>query len=325
MPQPPPDPNVPDSSLFNSQEIPIPITHVRLVATLNNPDGTKKDVLVRHVHADGPYLQRSEGSNLPAHTRYISGTGHLTTHGRDIELPWPSDERFADDRKQSGGDEDTSLGFVEDITWQPSIQNPTLGYEFDIKLNQAPDIKDSILAPYTLGQPKDKPPQEFSNAERAGLSGFMEDEKYYARREKIARGIMDELRNKYKRTNAFDDDRDWVSRKMMEDARSIWYQDRIPMTPQAEAAARDAEKRRVEREKRMAAESDHGEGASHGERRSAHMSAELASLVEEMQQANLAKNGFAVKDAKLRKDLRWMDPSQYGPAKFDHIPASSRR
>lgn len=91
--------------------MPIPIDDVRLVVPLDDPEtGNVKDVLVKHLYASGPFLEREYGSETPKHTRYITGL--------DIEVPWPG---MAPD-EQRDEDVDTLRIDVEERTYMPSLQ-----------------------------------------------------------------------------------------------------------------------------------------------------------------------------------------------------------
>lgn len=251
------DPNNPNSSYFNVMEAPIPMTDVRLVVPLTDNDGIKRDVVVAHVHAAEPYVQRSAGSNLPAHTRYITGSGAqgLSDDGNDLEIPWPEDRWDPASQWHEG---DTEYKLTEEATWRPTMYGSPLGYDHDISSNVANLVDPK--SPYTLGLILDK--ENVKNAERAGIHGFTDSNKLQARRNKIAEGIMNELRYKYGARKSFYEDIEWVQKKMLEDARAIWWQQRSMLTPTAEAAKRLAEQRKQAREQSTGAKSPEG---LHGE------------------------------------------------------------
>ncbi|KAL1998095.1 hypothetical protein VTN02DRAFT_6875 [Thermoascus thermophilus] len=95
---------------FESVPLPIPMDDVRLVVALDDPvTGNSKDVLVKHVHAGEPFLEREYGSNIPRHTRYIAG--------ENIEIPWPT-ERPLQLKDEAW---DTLRMEVETPTWIPSL------------------------------------------------------------------------------------------------------------------------------------------------------------------------------------------------------------
>lgn len=122
---------------------------------------------------------------------------------------------------------------------------------------QIPDTIDNNNDAYSrsqeLFQIDVKGPSGLSNTQRAGLHGFVEDYKLGARQKRIADGIMNEFRTKHKELNTRHDDVDWVKRRMIEDARAIWYRDRKLVSPVSQAAElavqQRAEKRQAEMEK----------------------------------------------------------------------------
>ena len=227
--------------LYNSAELPIPINDVRLVVKMEKDDGTTTDVIVRHVHGAGPYGQRQTGSHIPAHTRYATGTGTDMQDGKDLVIPWPEDN-IENHFKHSEGD--TTGQDVRSDTWAPGVLNEPLGYHFEVAANAR--RKGEATAPYNLGFVENR--AEADNLQRVGLSGFVSQSKLDERRTRIARGIMKELQPKGKRESAFHDNNEWVKRKMLEDARSIWWRDRKILSPAAEAAERALQEKREQRE-----------------------------------------------------------------------------
>ena len=102
--------NEPDKRPFRSISIPVPLDDVRLVVPLDDPEsGGVKDVLVKHLHGAGPFLEQEYGSITPRHTRYITGP--------DIEIPWPE----TDMREDKDEEVDTLRIDVEAQTYMPSI------------------------------------------------------------------------------------------------------------------------------------------------------------------------------------------------------------
>ena len=102
-----------EAGKFTAVELPVPIDSVRLIHRLVDPStGKDRDVVVKLVRGGAPYLQRSENSPLPRHTRYIAG--------EDIEIPWPKVE--APDYDAWEGD--TSRYDVENRTWTPTVYHP---------------------------------------------------------------------------------------------------------------------------------------------------------------------------------------------------------
>lgn len=285
--------------------MPIPITSVRLIAKMKKDDGTVADVIVRHVHAGAPYGQRSVGSNIPAHTRYVTGSGQDQEDGKDIAIPWPADN-IDDVFKHSEGD--TVRRDVQETTWLPGMTTEPLGYSFDVDHNAR--VSAQATTPYTLGLANR---QEADNIQRAGLHGFISESKLLERRTRIARGILDELRPKGKRTAAFHEDNEWVKRKMLEDARAIWWRDRKPMTPAAEAAERAQQERKRQKEEQISKTT----GMPAPAVRAAGMQAQITSqpmslpaetidLVKSMQAASL-RTMYERPDPKFRKRLEHME------------------
>lgn len=281
------------------------MTHVRLVGKMIDNDGITKDVIIRHVHGGAPYGQRSVGSNIPAHTRYITGSGQNEKDGKDIAIPWPT-ENVESVFKHC--EPDTVRSVVENPTWVPNLLSEPLGYHFEVGENAT--IAGQPTAAYTLGLVDDR--QEATNTQRAGLHGFVHQTKLDERRTRIARGIMDELRPKAKRETPFHDDSEWVRRKMLEDARAIWWRDRKVMSPLAEAAERALQERRRQREEQITRDSGtpapavHARGAEALEEEVAaqqmRLPVETVDLIKSMQAASL-KTTYKKPDNKFRKRL----------------------
>ena len=101
---------------YTSNDLPIPLSDVRLIATLTD-DTTNftRDVVVKHMHLGPPYIERSPFSNLPKHTRYISMG---KSEEEAIEIPWP-DEQLSEQRATEA---DTRRLTVETKTYLPSPQ-----------------------------------------------------------------------------------------------------------------------------------------------------------------------------------------------------------
>lgn len=98
------------STGFNAVALPIPVDDVRLVVPLDNPDtGVTRDVVVEHIHAGEPFLEREYGTDTPKHTRYIAG--------ENIEIPWPRSEvpAFKDEEW------DTLRMEVDSWSWTPTL------------------------------------------------------------------------------------------------------------------------------------------------------------------------------------------------------------
>lgn len=101
-----------DKRPYRAHPLPFLLDDVRLVVALTNEDtGSVQDVVVNHVHAGEPILERDYGSSTPKHTRYVSGL--------NIEIPWPEPEmrEFTDEAA------DTLRIEVEDKTWIPHLQS----------------------------------------------------------------------------------------------------------------------------------------------------------------------------------------------------------
>ena len=86
---------------------------IRLVVSMKN-DRTNRssDVVVRHLRAGGPFVEREHGASTPEHTRYVEGL--------DIEVPWP-EARKPDYKAEEC---DTLRMTVEDVTEIPSLNEP---------------------------------------------------------------------------------------------------------------------------------------------------------------------------------------------------------
>lgn len=160
-----------------------------------------------------------------------------------VEFPWPP-QHFPDGFDHFEGD--TQRTAVSRPTWTISMIGSPLGYRTEV-----PSVIDVSDSPYSraphLSTIDVRGTDGLQNIQRVGLDSFIDHNKLVARSDRIAAGIMNELRNKYRpesrRANA-----DFVKRSMLEDARAIWYQGRKLMTPQAQAAELAVEKRIIERE-----------------------------------------------------------------------------
>jgi len=217
-----PTENDPNPVRFSSLEQPIPIRHVRLVVMDNE---TGSEVIVSHVHAAEPYMQRTLGSHLPAHTRYITGSEAMSDNGLLIEIPWP-DDYIGDEFRSTPVD--TGRDAVERGSWIPSVAVGPLGY--DIAADADPS---DPMSAYTAGYAKD-PSAPLNAVRKLALTGFSDINKAADRQARVGKGIMDELRSKYTRSNTRHDDIKWVQRKILEDARSIWWRDRQVLSPEQE-------------------------------------------------------------------------------------------
>lgn len=257
------------------------MSHVRLVMAIVDDNGVESDVIIRHVHAGPPYIQQSLGSHLPSHTRYMTGS----PGEKALVLPWP-EEQIEDDFIHTEGD--TTRVAVQSATWTPSMVSSPLGY------TSRPDEiiskdKDAYSRASELFLVDTKGMDGMSNVERAGLQGFISDSKLMDRQNRIAEGIMNEFRSKYKTLNTRHDDAEWVKRKMIEDARSIWYQERQVASPSAQAAMANAQRLAREREDRMVGEKKR----------------QAEELVEFMSNAKISGQKFKP-DHKLKKKLSRM-------------------
>lgn len=231
----------PNPDLFISSEGMIPMRNVRLVV---RDERTKTEYIVSHVHADEPYIQRKFGSNLPSHTRYITGSEHWSRDGLPVEIPWPTDEKTEDLRSTPN---DTGRQDVEERTWDPSLYHSPLGYNIGYNADIL-DPQNAYLAGYA------KNPSSTPNpAYKLGLGGFSNPTKVHEREVRIASGIMDELRKKSARSNRNHDNPEWVTQKLMEDARSIWWKDRQIKLPQEIQAQSSSKKLREQQEARIMA------------------------------------------------------------------------
>lgn len=221
------------------------MSHVRIVSTITDENGQQTDVIFRHVHGGPPYLQRPLGSHLPSHTRYVTGG----LNDQDVEIPWPEDLIMDDFVYHEG---DTTRTAVQMNSWTPSIDNAPLGYLAEVP-NTVDTKDDSYSRSQELFEIDVKGPSGLSNLQRAGLNGFIDADKLAVRQKRIADGIMSEFRTKHKELNTRHDDVDWVKRKMIEDARAIWYQERKLASPASQAAElavqKRAEARQAEAEK----------------------------------------------------------------------------
>ncbi|KAI1616135.1 hypothetical protein EDD37DRAFT_99522 [Exophiala viscosa] len=106
-----------DRMPFQSMELPLPLSAVRLVyRSTDDATGKDRDVIVKHLRGGAPYFQREANSSLPRHTRFIAG--------EDVEIPWPED----DPQKYQIFNGDTSRFEVEYQSYTPSLdeRNPVL-------------------------------------------------------------------------------------------------------------------------------------------------------------------------------------------------------
>lgn len=236
---------------FETQEIPIPTKDVRLVYDIEDPQtGQKKAVIIRHVHADGPYSARPPYSSWPSHSRYATGTGHLTADGQDIRLDWPEEIPGEISRRL---EHDTSASRVEEDTWTPELRD-VVGYPAETvqlkegKQGEAPEGR------YTAGIPRSESNYEYF-FQRLGLHGFINQAKLEARQQKIAAGIMAELRGG-SNTSKLDYATN-VKRRVMEDARAIWWKERQVLSPVAEAAKKSAGIKKQLKDARLSKVTEH--------------------------------------------------------------------
>ena len=289
---------------FDTVELPIPMSWIRL--TFNLP-GESKPSIIRHVHAGPPYSQRKAGSNLPAHTRYATGTEYLTNDGEPYALDWPEEQQ---EDSLTSTDLDTAAEDKKQGTWKPSYDNHPVCYPLHVEMNITKFDLTDPKTPYTAGLVTNK--ENASNQERAGISGFTSDDKLAERQRRIASGIMDELRNKYTSKKAFHDDAEWVKRKTMEDARSIWWQGRQILSPQAEAAQRAAAQKRQKIETMIELNQKNTYG--------------LATMVQQLQKTSLS-TAPRRPDPKLRKKLDHIGMSRLSnpPLKQTEKPRQRQR
>lgn len=249
-----PTENDPNPSRFTSFEQPIPIRNVRLVVEDRD---TGREVIVSHVHADGPYMQRTLGSHLPSHTRYITSSELMTGDGLPIEIPWPDDHIEEEFRSTPA---DTGRDAVERGSWVPSVVVGPLGY--DIPTDADPT---DPMSAYTAGFTENSS-SVLTAAHKLGLAGFSSSKKAADRQARIGKGIMDELRSKYARSNMRHDDVTWVQRKIIEDARSIWWKDRQIQSPSQEREQRVIKEVQEAREARIRAKSEKAEAVRQARR-----------------------------------------------------------
>lgn len=150
---------------------------------------------------------------------------------------------------------DTTRGAVQAHSWTPTLQYSPLGYTTSV-----PDIVATNDDPYSRSQDlftiDVNGPDGLTNTQRVGLTGFVERSKLEARQQRIADGIMGELRAKSKELNTRHDDAAWVKRKMIEDARAIWYQERKLVSPASQAAERAVQERAAARQAKVEAEKE---------------------------------------------------------------------
>lgn len=225
------------------------MSHVRLVVQITTPEGDAGEAIIRHIHAGPPYIQRDMGSNIPSHTRYATGVTNQdpeTNEKRPMELPWPN-PTFVDSFEHFPGD--TQRAAVTAGTWSVSMYDPPLGYRGTLPKDIAGDDN-----PYTRAQALNtidvRGPRGLSNPERTGVMGFVNEQALIARQRRIASGIMNELRPKHLEVSR-QSDLEYVRRRMLEDARAIWYGQRQLSTPTAQAAQRAVEIDAKAREERV--------------------------------------------------------------------------
>lgn len=115
---------------------------------------------------------------------------------------------------------------------------------------------------------------------------------------------MGELRAKSKELNTRHDDAEWVKRKMIEDARAIWYQERKLVSPASQAKERAVQERAAARQAKIEAEKE--------------KEAKLMKMVRDSQSKAFSKgrtklrlevegaDGRAVRELKYRPDRKLM-------------------
>lgn len=220
---------------------------MRLVYDIEDPrTRQKKAVIIRHVHADGPYSARSPFSSWPSHSRYATGTGHLTRDGKDIRLDWPEEIPGEIPRRL---DDDTSATNVEVKTWEPTIFTAPVGYPAEtVQLKDGQQIE-GPEGRYTAGVPVPESEEYRYFGQRVGIHGFSDEIKLEARQSKIAAGIMAELHGSGRVLKQ--DQTTHLKKKIMEDARAIWWKERQLLSPAAEAAKKAAEAKKERRETQL--------------------------------------------------------------------------
>lgn len=123
-------------------------------------------------------------------------------------------------------DADTKSNRVEEDTWTPDFKYGPLTYR-PKDFVDLPKLESAASA-YEAGLPDENDKKKDINMQRAGLHGFMNEEKLLARKRRIANGIMNELvghRPSKKRSLKLDFN-ELRATKVLEDARSIWWQER---------------------------------------------------------------------------------------------------
>ncbi|KAL9621046.1 MAG: hypothetical protein Q9160_004431 [Pyrenula sp. 1 TL-2023] len=102
-----------DPRAIISLQMPVPFSSIRLVARLpedpNDPTSPTKEAIIRSMYGGPPFRERPYGTDLPAHTRYISGVHE--------EIPWPD----VDPEYLSDEDADTTRYQVEERSYVPDI------------------------------------------------------------------------------------------------------------------------------------------------------------------------------------------------------------
>lgn len=95
------------------QSLPVSIDDIRHVIAITDPE-TKitKDHIIEHAYAGPPYFERPAWSKLPRFSRYVSGV--------DWEIPWPTEQQ----PELKDGEWDTLRYEVDQVTWEPSLDNP---------------------------------------------------------------------------------------------------------------------------------------------------------------------------------------------------------
>ena len=310
-------------SYFESLELPIPLKCVRLVCNIQDPlTGTFTPTIIRHVHAAGPYFVRSAWTNWPAHTRYATGTEHLN-NGLPLRLDWPAKDQSSPPAQTEN---DTSEEDVKSESWIPAFDTSPLGYEVD-PINRERAFKTENR--YTAGLVKIEGNSSPTNEERAGVHGYIYDQKLRTRLDRISTGIAAELRFRPRegRQAAI---LDRVKDRLLQDARAIWWQERQFMSPNSEFLHKQAEKRKALREARAQQSLGYSEvepiseDAVLGETESTPISTEpltnvsdsIADLVAQVRQTSL-QNQYAKPHRRLAKKIA--HDTRFGPNNIGQI------
>jgi large subunit ribosomal protein L24 len=219
---------------WTSSELPIPISDLRLIATITDDETRQpRDVVVRYLHMGAPYIERSPFSNLPRFTRYIRMGKEVPKDVFEIE------KELYQGEDRSG--ESTGGEFAVQAKYRSSAKPK---HEF-IAIPWPDEILDESRA---------------NDADTRRLA--VEDQTYEPvpmvvhERNFPSETVIDELRPRYARDRSTHE-LDFVKQKVLIDMKETWERERQRRgglavgTPKGEYWAKEMERRNAQAQQRL--------------------------------------------------------------------------